>query len=42
MRNSTIVIILLLAVLGFIGYLYYVETRDDVRISVDPPSVEVN
>lgn len=42
MRSSTIIIVLLLAALGFVGYLYYAETRDSVRISVDPPSVEVN
>ena len=42
MRSSTFIIVILVVALGLLGYLYYVETKDDVRISVDPPSVEVN
>lgn len=42
MRSSTFIIILLAAALAFVGYQYYVESQNNVKISVDPPSVEVN
>ncbi len=32
----------LIAAVGVLGYLYYEESKSDVSISIDPPKVDIN